>query len=70
MCFGGKSKSQPQQQAIPAPNPPTTFDYTAAQAGANQKVAQAQAASMLSQTKPNSAFGSELGGAPAATPQQ
>ena len=59
MCFGGGKSSS---TAPPAPNPPTTFDYSAAnrgQAGADGAVSQAQAAKQMSSTTPS--FGSELG---------
>lgn len=68
MCMGGKSKAQ--QQPIPAPTPPTTFDYASAnraQASADRAAQQKQAASVLSSTGGDAAFGSELGTA-AATP--
>lgn len=60
MCFG--SKSAPATQAIPPPNPPTTFDYSAAnraQSDADTAARRAQSGTVLSQT---GAFGSELGG--------
>lgn len=68
MCMGGKSSSQPQQQAIPAPNPPTTFDYNAArdeqQRRANAAVNKAQTSTVLSST----GGGAEtLGGMPQTT---
>lgn len=58
MCMGSKSSNT----APPPPNPPVTFDYTAAnraQSAADGKVSQAQAAKQLSTTNPAS-FGSEL----------
>lgn len=67
MCLGGKS-SAPKQQAPPAPNPPTTFDYqaggrdvTADQRRANMAVNQANSATVLSQTT-GQPFGADLGG--------
>jgi hypothetical protein len=62
MCFGGKSSSNTQP---PAPNPPTTFDYSSAnrgQSAADGSISQAQAAKQVSTT---ASFGSELGGASA-----
>lgn len=60
MCFGSKSSSS---TAPPAPNPATTFDYSAANRGqtaADGSVSQAQVAKQVSTTAPS--FGSELGG--------
>lgn len=60
MCFGGGSKSS--TPAPPAPNPPTTFDYSAGQRNADGAVSQAQTARQLSSTVGPGSFGSELGG--------
>lgn len=65
MCFGGGKSSN---TAPPAPNSPTTFDYSAAQRSqmaADGAVSQAQAARQLSTTSGPSTFGAELGGNPA-----
>jgi len=74
MCIGGGKSSSPQQQPIPAPTPPTTFDYNAVrrenQRSADTAVTNAQSATMLSSTTGGGAFGSELGGMAAATPSK
>lgn len=65
MCIGGGKSSQPQAQNIPAPAPPTTFNYnppkTDQQRAADATVSQTQSATMLSSTTGGGAFGSELG---------
>lgn len=66
MCFGGKSSTN---TAPPAPQQPTTFDYSVAnrgQADANRMIGQLQQGKVLSSTSQQT-FGSELGSAAPAT---